>query len=258
MTDGCGLINGSALSLIWQRLCLDCRPSAVQGRIAGSKGVWILHPTDREQSEPPRIWIRDSQRKIKFHSLDDRANRVFNYVAPARLTPYRMSKQSIINLSHNNVDDEVFKTLLRDALSVEVKKVTDWASPYAMHTLWRVLHQSGVGQSRFRRQAQGVARALGLAGRELPGPIAMWSDVQHKPQEVCTGRNPYSGAPLSLHESAMEMIQAGFHPYTSKILYEKLQRVLKLVVDSHVKEFRINVPQAAAVFIVPGRVLQAI
>ncbi|TFY58923.1 hypothetical protein EVG20_g7977, partial [Dentipellis fragilis] len=84
MTDGCGFMNGAALIHIAQHLQLPTRPTAVQGRIAGAKGVWLLHPTDRLSTEPPRIWIRDSQNKIKLPALDalDRAHLIFDLVGP--------------------------------------------------------------------------------------------------------------------------------------------------------------------------------
>jgi RNA-dependent RNA polymerase len=253
MTDGCGFINGSALSLICRAMSLEYRPSAVQGRIAGSKGVWILHPTDRSPSEPRRIWIRGSQKKIEFENLDDRGHRIFNFVAPPRLTSHRMTMQSIVNLSHNGVGDEVFKTLLTEALSAEVKQITDWDGPHAMLALWRAIHQQGVGRSRLQRHSQGATRALGLAGREIKEQIATSINVEvDEPHVACSSRDLYSGAPLSLHESALEMLQAGFHPLKSKALYEKLRNVLTCVIDSHIKEYRIGVLRSAEVFIVPG------
>ena len=55
-----------------------------------------------------------------------------------------------------------------------------------------------------------------------------------------------------MHECALELVQAGFHPLKSQYLYEKLLAILKAVVESHVKEFRIGVAQAAEAFIVSG------
>ena len=59
-TDGCGFMNGVALKTIKDTLGLNQVPCAVQGRIFGSKGVWMLHPdhTDFDSGDCPRIWIR--------------------------------------------------------------------------------------------------------------------------------------------------------------------------------------------------------
>ncbi|KAA1474045.1 hypothetical protein DENSPDRAFT_882495 [Dentipellis sp. KUC8613] len=88
MTDGCGFMNGAALIHIAQHLQLPTWPTTVQGRIAGAKGVWLLHPTDRLSTAPPRIWIRDSQNKIKLPAPAalDRAHLIFDLVGPARLS----------------------------------------------------------------------------------------------------------------------------------------------------------------------------
>ena len=68
MTDGCGLINRSALRAIQRSRGLSEMPTAVQGRIAGAKGLWVLDPDDMERA--PRIWIADSQVKIKYSDED--------------------------------------------------------------------------------------------------------------------------------------------------------------------------------------------
>ena len=59
-------MNFTALRLAAHRLSYEGVPIALQGRIFGSKGVWILHPSDHSIDSPPRIWIRDSQRKINL------------------------------------------------------------------------------------------------------------------------------------------------------------------------------------------------
>jgi hypothetical protein len=41
MTDGCGLINRSALVAITKRIGYDSLVTAVQGRIGGGKGIFI-------------------------------------------------------------------------------------------------------------------------------------------------------------------------------------------------------------------------
>ena len=69
MTDGCGFINRTALTLIARRFTLPHgMPTAVQGRVAGAKGMFMLHPYDRHPE--PRVWIRDSQNKIKLPKLE--------------------------------------------------------------------------------------------------------------------------------------------------------------------------------------------
>jgi RNA-dependent RNA polymerase len=249
--------------LIKHRGSQDGRPTAVQGRIAGSKGLWILHPYDRDPTEPPRIWIRDSQKKIHLGVLD-RAHRIFDLVAVARVTNSRLTIQSIMNLSHNGIPDSVFVSLMAQGLDDEVGKLTDWTSPASGWALWKAIHQAGgVAGMRMSRHALGVTRAIGLSGREFgsgdddddddddigTGPTSSSEPI------VSMGRNRYSGAPISVHESALELVQAGFSPLESKFLAEKIHAILRLVIESYVKEYRISIPQSAEAFMVPGEKL---
>jgi RNA-dependent RNA polymerase len=263
MTDGCGFMNGAALLRIMKQLGLETRPSAVQGRLAGSKGLWILHPEDRDPTAPPRIWIRDSQKKIHLPPFQElsRAHKIFDHLAPARVTAHRLSKQSIVNLSHNGVPSHTLVELMEQALDEEVKRLTDWDSPSAMQGLWKAIQQAGnVSGMRTQRLAGRISRAIGLSGREfrrndddeayVDELIDSSSDIHDA--SATAGRNNYSGIPLSMHECALELVQAGFHPLKSQFLYEKLLTVLKAVVESHVKEFRIGVAQAVEAFIVSG------
>jgi RNA-dependent RNA polymerase len=254
MTDGIGFLNGSALSIIRQTFQLRCRPAVVQGRIAGSKGLWMLHPLDRSPTEPPRIWIRDSQKKVNFPNLNDRTHRIFNYLGPARVTsPHRLSMQSILNLSHNGVPHEVFTQILRQGLDQEVARIVEWDQPHAMRHLWKALYQLRVGSLRLYRQARGVSRALGLTGRKIEGDTSEDAEVDaENVVDAWTGRNQFSGTPISLHEITMEMLQAGFHPLTSRFLYDKIRHVLSGIIDSYVKDFKLSVPQSVEAFICPG------
>jgi RNA-dependent RNA polymerase len=53
MTDGCGYISGAALTTIMRVMKYSSRPTAVQGRIAGAKGMWVLHPDPVHQVQAP-------------------------------------------------------------------------------------------------------------------------------------------------------------------------------------------------------------
>lgn len=251
-------MNGAALTQIMHRSKQDGRPTAVQGRIAGSKGLWILHPFDRDPTAPPRIWIRDSQKKIHLGVLD-RAHRIFDLVAVARVSSsHRLSMQSIVNLSHNNVPDSVFVSLMAQGLEDEVSQLTDWTSPASRWALWKAIHRAGgVAGMRMSRHAVGVTRAIGLTGREFGSDDDLddADDIVAGPISepiVSMGRNRYSGAPVSMHESALELVQAGFSPLESKFLADKIRAILRLVVESYVKEYRISIPQSIDAFMVPG------
>jgi RNA-dependent RNA polymerase len=58
MTDGCGFLNCAALKAIQQEMGWETFPVHVQARIAGAKGLFLLHPEHLNSNEQPQIWMR--------------------------------------------------------------------------------------------------------------------------------------------------------------------------------------------------------
>ncbi|KAH9043657.1 RNA dependent RNA polymerase-domain-containing protein [Lactarius pseudohatsudake] len=250
-TDGCGFINGAALTLIARHLVLASRPTAVQGRVAGSKGLWILCPRDRSSTEPPRIWIRNSQKKVKLNSLEkDSAHVIFDLVAQSNniTFPSRLNKQLIVNLAENGVNTRVFEELLREGLGEIFASVTRWDGAGAMPLLWTNVNSlGGVSRSRLQKVARGLARAIGLAKR---------FDMDRKDADDDDGDDDDDGPDAeaefkTLHQTVLELIQAGFNPKSSRYLYEKMREVLKQAMELFLKKYHIEVPQSAEAFVVP-------
>lgn len=257
MTDGCGLINGAALYIITQRMGYPHRPTAVQGRIAGSKGLWMLHPHHQSPEEQPRIWIRDSQKKINHGPNDDplrpsnRALLIFDLLTPSRVTvPTRLSMLSINNLSHNGVPNHVFESLIKKDLEEEVAPLTRWKD--SMLPVAKAISNAGrITGSRLQRFAGGMSRAHGFIRdfhRDEEGDDSAAPDLP-----ICAGREPYSGAPIALHECTYELLAAGFNPLNSIVVADKIHSILKLVIESYVKSFKIAVSESIEAFILPGK-----
>ncbi|KAG2153597.1 RNA dependent RNA polymerase-domain-containing protein [Suillus bovinus] len=264
MTDGCGYISGAALTAIMRVMKYSSRPTAVQGRIAGAKGMWVLHPDPEHQiaDGPPKIWIRDSQNKIKLGPLHkvDSAHRIFDLLAPSRVTgPSRLSSQTLVNLAHGRVPLSILKELMADGLHEEVRQLTEWSGPDSMIMVWRAVEQAGrIVTSRLRRRIAGQARALGLGqlrpNEELAAGIDDCDDVAVNPSlrgSENRGRNPYSGEPLTVHESVLELLQAGFHPLKLDQLFSKLERVVTYVLDEYIEKFHIPVKESLEAYIIP-------
>jgi RNA-dependent RNA polymerase len=250
LTDGCGLINGAALTLIARRLRLPSRPTAVQGRVAGAKGLWILHGTDRSPTEPPRIWIRDSQRKIKLPSMEaGSAHVIFDLVSQStRITvPAYLNTQTITNLAENGVDSEVFQELMRAGLTDIFTSLTQWDGPGAMPLLWNIINNMGsVTRTRLQRIAHGLSRAIGLANR---------FEMDREDEGDGSEEDPSldsNDSDKSLYGAVLALIQAGFDPKSSPILYDKMRSVIKIAVERHLGGYHIEVRQSAQAFIVPG------
>ncbi|KAH0837829.1 RNA dependent RNA polymerase-domain-containing protein [Lanmaoa asiatica] len=261
LTDGCGFINGAALTQIMRLMKYSIRPTAVQGRIGGSKGMWVLHPDPLEQipDGPAKIWIRPSQRKIELGETSalGPAQKIFDLLAPSRVTgPSRLSSQTLINLSYNGISHPLLKDLMKRGLEEEIQSFIDWNQPQSMIMVWKAVERAGsVVVSRLRRQLTGQARALGLGqlhpiddqgqeGQEDDGnsDSMQFIDASHK---------KYSGQPLSLHESVLELLQAGFHPLKLDLLFQKLESVITLVLDDYVEKFHIPVMESCEAYIIP-------
>ncbi|KIK69189.1 hypothetical protein GYMLUDRAFT_188733 [Collybiopsis luxurians FD-317 M1] len=276
LTDGCGFINETAMKDIASALNYHTRPTAVQGRIAGSKGLWTLHPFDK--SDEPHIWIRDSQRKIVYPHFNhkqghrvhlaqgdcnlcrghyttlDRAHCIFDLchaALPSLSTSGSMvalKKQSVLNLWANGVQDVIFKELMEKGLEEMIRPLTQWESgEFAMPALWDAINRNGkVSHVRTSRLAAAKARALGLAGRDYKRDGA--------PDDQDTGgRNETSGVPFSLHETALELVQAGFHPSQDSMLWDALQWILKTTVAGAIEKCSIPLPEGSATsaFVIP-------
>ena len=273
-TDGCGYMNGAALCTIARHMGLEERPTAVQGRIAGAKGLWVLHPRDQSPTGVPKIWIRKSQVKINLDlSHLHEAHCIFDLLAPPRVSvPSRLSRLTILNLSHNRVPVNVFVELMRDTLDAEVKALTDWVGSKAMLCLWKAVDKAGgVAMKRIMQHAQGTTRATGLTGRIREGDSEESDDLvdpkltdilqgldESEMSSVSSMRDPCTGEPLSIHATVMDLLMAGFHPMKLQQLFDKLKIVVSGVIEGIIKDFHVSVPLSAEAFIVPGRCVSSI
>lgn len=194
MTDGCGFINQAALRAINGQLNKRSLPVAIQGRIAGAKGLWILHPDDT--SPDFKIWIRESQNKIKYTCLH-RAHRIFELVATSQPSnSVSIATQPIINLAYNGIPHETLLGWLEKGLVEEIQPLIDWDRPHSAH-LWRAIYKAGgLGRSRLARMTVGFSRAKGLTGGSWKDDeIEQILDVDSFDDTSNTfgGRNQYSG-----------------------------------------------------------------
>ena len=276
-TDGCGWMNGAALSAIAKQMGLEERPTAVQGRFGGAKGLWVLHPREKSSSGVPKIWIRDSQVKVTLNWHDPHpAHTIFDLLAPPRITlPSRLSKLTILNLSHNGVPKETFIELMRETIEEEIKPLTQWTGPKAMFLLWKAVERvGGVLMKRALQHPLGTSRALGLIGRGLQDhmddepPEAfeqlvdeisdLGGDVTEEKMASYTAlRDPVTGQPLTVHGAVLDMIQSGFEPLRVEILYDKLKKIVTMAIDDIISDYHVSVPLSAEAFIVPGMCCRA-
>lgn len=197
MTDGCGFLNHTALHIIVKYLGYENLPAGVQGRLDGSKGFWILHPTD--QSAQPRIWIRESQNKIK-NSTFDRAHRIFDLLAPSRPSAsIVLTAQSIMNVFANGIRATTLIRMMEDGLENEIGPLLEWNKPHAMVFLWDAINKLGnVSGSRTQRVSVAVNRAMGFKGRDWGNDNISSDVIEEVKDETTYGRNELSGGKVDV------------------------------------------------------------
>ncbi|KAL0578252.1 hypothetical protein V5O48_003747 [Marasmius crinis-equi] len=264
LTDGCGLINQAALATIAEVMGYRTIPAAVQGRIAGAKGLWMLHPNDEDPI--PTIWIRDSQNKIQCRDLD-RAHRVFDLLAASHpKSQPTLSKQTVVNLWANGVGHRVLRKLMEVGVKEQVELLTSWGrDPTDMAKLWDAInHLNGVTTTRISRIAGSKSRAAGITGREF-GSGNSWMDFSSDKsseqggktdisvEESDGSRDPITGMPLSLPEKVMEMLQCGHHPMDLQCLAKNIKQLLKQAMDKFVDKCHIPLTKGHGfdAFVVP-------
>lgn len=260
MTDGCGLINSAALKALCRVMTLDHAPIAVQARIMGAKGLWLLHPTDRDVQ--PKIWLRPSQIKIGMQWTEDGTldphpsclqDPVIDILRKGRFkTEVRLSKQSIICLSYGGVPSTVFFKLLEAGLERKVAPLLDWATPVGIKQLWFAIYEAGnLRDAKLRQAAGGLARSR--------GHVVDFDDTESAEEDILSDAttgghwvDEKSGPPMSLHGLAMELLESGFRPVNTPILRKKLEWVVKGAVNDHIGNFNIPVPMSLQAWIAPG------
>jgi hypothetical protein len=103
MTDGCGLINVTALHSLHEQLGLWKEvPTAVQCRIAGAKGLLLRHPGMEENDWTyPCVWLRPSQIKIRRSDsfMHHPAHCIIDLLRGSHMrSPIQISREMITNL----------------------------------------------------------------------------------------------------------------------------------------------------------------
>ncbi|KAI5825047.1 hypothetical protein K523DRAFT_251903 [Schizophyllum commune Tattone D] len=252
MTDGCGFINRTALTLIARRFTLPHgMPTAVQGRVAGAKGMFMLHPYDRHPE--PRVWIRDSQNKIKLPKLE-RWHRILDllkFAQPPTPTGFDLSEQAVLNLSHNGVPSKAFATLAEEGLRERTAPLLDWTKPAA--AMWKAVSDLGNVTGVRRVRGSQVMHRLVSGYRQTGADEDLPTEDEDQMEAALTGRDPYSEQPRAFHERIIELLQAGFKPQECEYLRKLMAWVLKMVCESAVEEYRVPVPDSRGLnaFVVP-------
>ncbi|KAI8137351.1 RNA dependent RNA polymerase-domain-containing protein [Fennellomyces sp. T-0311] len=261
MTDGCGLISVSAMRRIMGLEHADTLPCAIQGRIGGAKGVWIVEPT-LDFNSGDWIQIRASQQKFKtgvqqFDMKSDPIHFTFDLVKNSIcIYPSNLNTQFIQCLSSGGVPTSVFVDLLTEYLqrltmvvteNRNIRLLRDWISKTGsiMRARWEM---EDIEKDVWREQQSVDSDDYLEAQNSDDDP----QDITgHKPTESDYWKiNSYSGLPAALHESTVRLLDAGFDLSNPHVAM-KVTHIFRDVMKSVCTKYKIEVQQSCTVTCIP-------
>ena len=219
---------------------------------------------DTTPHEAPKVWIRPSQRKIKYpadHPRDP-AHLIMDILRTSYMkSPARVSPETIINLAENGVPHQVFVELMKSSVANIIMGLTTWDGPDAMYNLWLNVEQAGaVCFARRAREAAGESRVRGFGERQIDEDEDDEDEDEERmdfnkalDQHSSAWWADYiSGCPSSLEETVMVLLDSGFTPQQCPILREKLKQVVTSKVKTRTQNYRYDVELSAGAFVIPG------
>ena len=127
MDDGCSVASPAVMKRVAEILCLEEAPSAVQGRIGGAKGLWVVDPGALDEIsqglvDEDDLWIRvnKSQAKYEEHRIcKDRAWKTLDVISSSKPPqPANMNLQLIPILEFRGVPFEPLRELVDEHLDM--------------------------------------------------------------------------------------------------------------------------------------------
>lgn len=221
MNDGCALMSLPLANAIWAAYGGEGKvPSAVQGRIGGAKGLWLVDYNNKYKNVSERdFWIEisDSQLKIKPHPRDrtntDAHQRTFEVLKYAKSAiKSRLNMQLVTILEDRGVPRRV----LQDALVADLESYSS------------TLRAAMLNPVKLRSWLQQHGRSSHLRKSQIMGSF---------PRD---------------NVDQMELLLAsGFHPQECKKLINNAYKLLSQHMSNYMKKLWIGLPQSTTVFCAP-------
>lgn len=282
MTDGCGIISPSAMKQIMGCQATDELPCAIQGRIAGAKGIWIIAP-DLDFTSGNYIQIRKSQDKFKTGLPQDDLgldplHYTFDLVKNSVcIYPSNLNTQFIQTLAAGGVPTDVFVEILKEYIhrlativteNQNVKILRDWVSKCGnvMNGRWEGEDSTEKGlwhdiasseeelDSGFFSMNQNEDENEDSFGRVVDSKLSAMYPIMRADSEnrrsTYNKINRHSGFPAGLHESIIRLLDAGFD-LSNAYVATRVTLVFRKVMQSITTKYRIEVPQSCTVTCVP-------
>lgn len=125
MNDGCSITSPAVMKIVREKLGLEVTPTAVQARLGGAKGVWMVDPRADWDSEDIYIEVTESQSKYKGYENDDDWARLTLDVLTASHDPLpaKVNIQLIPILEDRGVPFEALQKLLEEHLERDLDEL---------------------------------------------------------------------------------------------------------------------------------------
>ncbi|KAJ3541918.1 hypothetical protein NMY22_g3700 [Coprinellus aureogranulatus] len=258
MTDGAGSLNRTLLRFVRHRYDWKERPSAIQVRVFGSKGLLVEDASD--VTDKPAIRLTPSQQKIMYPDCEhDPSQLAVDILRKSHLkTSCRLSTEIIVNLAENGVGKQAFVQLLENSLKETIEPLLNWECEAALMKIWQIVERrGGVIASRRAREQPGLARVNGWSERDVEenrdeidrGEQLDGAQSEHR--STAWWPDVISGCPSGLEETIMLLMDSGFSPKTCPVLRDKLKKLVQIYINRDTRGYRIEVPMSATGFIVP-------
>lgn len=271
MTDGCGIISASAMRKIMGSQQNDIMPCAIQGRIGGAKGLWIVSP-DLDMDSGDWIEIRSSQKKFTTGLPDpmlantlDPIHFTFDLVKNAFcLYPSHLNTQFIQCLAAGGVPVQVFLELLTEHIGNVSDILTDIRNTQVLRD-WLVKSggiqgrrqiAEGLGQHGQQRQVATVSPPILVAGDDHDDGGKSGPTDDHdttgatSKQSGMSPINDYSGLPSSLYESIVRLLDAGFD-LTNAYIANRTTFAFRGMLTSLSTKYRVEIQQSCTLMCIP-------
>ncbi|KAL8292331.1 hypothetical protein RQP46_001797 [Phenoliferia psychrophenolica] len=207
---------------------------------AGRDCVWALAPSNLWR-DLRFIEVRDSQFKY-----NDAQSTIFDFEVlniPHGKDSANLGKQTFEVLGHAGVPSTVFSDLLKAHLDQSADAFLDWSNLPAL--LREIEAKSSVFEDRVRK-AKIYSDPASLRPYSQDASATDDSALEF----VLDGRlDPCSGAPNTIAEVLVEMLQSGFDPNTSPALASKIKKVLLDYTASQI-QFKIQSKQCRTVLVI--------
>ncbi|RPB08414.1 RdRP-domain-containing protein [Morchella conica CCBAS932] len=214
MDDGCSIISPALMKMVRRELDSESTPTAVQARIGGAKGVWMVDPDGDWNSEELYINVKtDSQLKYEGHENDnDWARLTLDVLASSHdPKPANINVQLIPILADRGVPFSVMKELLEEHLEGHLNELFQTIDEPVQLRKW--LYDHG-----------------GLARERISS------------KTTCM---PTCGAlPNNTHEIAILLLESGFSVRECQYLYTQVSSYIDQHCTNLKKRLHIRIPHS--------------